>query len=114
MFTLLMAPPTSRVRTGAVSAAFIATVALGATFGVSTSANGASTFKPTRFDDPAPGSCLPRDCSLREAVIAANAAGGSTIVLKAGIYSLARKGVDANAPNPKIGDLDIRAGMTIN
>jgi hypothetical protein len=32
----------------------------------------ADTFKPTRFDDPAPGKCKPSDCSLREAFRTAN------------------------------------------
>lgn len=32
----------------------------------------ASTFEVTRHDDPAPGQCKPNDCSLREAVLAAN------------------------------------------
>lgn len=32
----------------------------------------ADTFEVTRHDDPAPGECRPSDCSLREAVLAAN------------------------------------------
>ncbi len=32
-----------------------------------------ATFKPTRTDDPAPGECKRTDCSLREAVLAADA-----------------------------------------
>ena len=31
----------------------------------------ADDFVPTRYDDPAPGPCLPVDCSLREAILAA-------------------------------------------
>jgi CSLREA domain-containing protein len=41
----------------------------------------AADFTVTRGDDPAPGACAPGDCSLREAVNAANAAGGDDRVL---------------------------------
>ena len=51
----------------------------------------AATFSPTRFDDPPPDGCLPTDCSLREAVLAANAApGADRIALQAGDYALTR------------------------
>jgi len=33
----------------------------------------ATTFTVTRTDDPSPDDCLPGDCSLREATLAANA-----------------------------------------
>jgi CSLREA domain-containing protein len=36
-------------------------------------AEGGVTYTVTRLDDPTPDGCLPTDCSLREAVIAANA-----------------------------------------
>lgn len=50
---------------------------------------GAATFNVTRFDDPIPDGCIARDCSLREAVIAANmTAIEDTILLQAGIYDL--------------------------
>ena len=49
----------------------------------------ADTFRPTRLDDPAPGKCKPDDCSLREAVKAANQdLDQDTIVLKAETYEL--------------------------
>jgi hypothetical protein len=48
----------------------------------SASATG-GTFIVTRLDDPAPNGCQPSDCSLREAVVAANAAGGGTITFQA-------------------------------
>lgn len=38
-----------------------------------TQAKGGTTYTVTRLDDPTPDTCLPADCSLREAVIAANA-----------------------------------------
>jgi CSLREA domain-containing protein len=52
----------------------------------------AKTYAPTRTDDPAPGKCKPGNCSLREAVNAANAhAGEDTIVLRRGAtYKLTR------------------------
>ena len=49
----------------------------------------ADTFKPTRFDDPAPGKCKPSDCSLREAFLAANALDGhDAIRLDRGRYRI--------------------------
>ena len=68
----------------------------------------AKTYHPTRTDDPAPNGCKKRDCSLREAVIAANASGGGTIVLRRGkLYVLTRKGAGENAA--LTGDLDLHA-----
>ena len=52
----------------------LAAVALLAT----ASAASADTYHPTRTDDPAPNGCKPKDCSLREAVIASNANPRST------------------------------------
>jgi CSLREA domain-containing protein len=49
----------------------------------------ADTFKPTRFDDPAPNKCKPHDCSLREAIRAADKdPSHSTILLGKGTYKL--------------------------
>lgn len=67
----------------------------------------------TRFDDPDPDSCLPEDCSLREAVRAANASPGHDLVaLGTGTYTLtlAAMNGDSNAAN---GDLDITDDVTI-
>ena len=51
-------------------------------------AEAAETYEPTRFDDPAPGMCLPADCSLREALGAANSdSDADTIILRAGTYT---------------------------
>lgn len=69
------------------------------------------TYRPTRLDDPAPNGCKPRNCSLREAVLAANAhAGRDTIVLGRGTYRLTRAGDDATG---HVGDLDVTEGLTI-
>src|SRR5262245_26144751 len=49
----------------------------------------ADDFVVTRYDDPIPGSCLPTDCSLREAALAANSsASADRILLSAGTYLL--------------------------
>lgn len=50
----------------------------------------ADTFTPTRLDDPAPpNKCKPDDCSLREALRAANNKGGrDTVTLGEGTYEL--------------------------
>jgi CSLREA domain-containing protein len=49
----------------------------------------ASTLNVTRFDDPPVGSCDPGDCSLREAVLAAEAtAAADLVLLDVGTYTL--------------------------
>ncbi len=95
------------VRSGAILAA-VSSVLLGA------SSAGAASFTVSRTDDPVPGACAVGDCSLREAVNAANAAPGSTITVPAGTYTLTIPGGDDAATNPNIGDLDMLAAMTIN
>ena len=67
----------------------------------------------TRFDDPTPNSCEPGDCSLREAIIAANAANGrDTIVLSPGTYTLSIAGTDEDAGTA--GDLDIAGDLALS
>ncbi len=70
----------------------------------------AVTYRPTRTDDPKPNGCKAKDCSLREAVIAANASGTpATILLRPGKrYVLTRRGAGENAA--LTGDLDITSG----
>jgi len=69
------------------------------------------TYRPTRFNDPNPGPCKPKDCSLREAVLAANAnPGRDTILLRPGTYKLTRDGIDDDA---MVGDLDVRDHILI-
>lgn len=72
----------------------------------------AASFTVTRFDDPVPNGCLAQDCSLREAVIAANATtAADSIVLGAGTYSLTRAcTVDAATCL----DLDVTRPLTIS
>jgi len=93
-----------RIRTGVALAASVALVA-------AVNAH-AATFTVTRLDDPAPAAC-DSDCSLREAVRAANAgSGGDTISIPAGHIRLriaGGPGEDAGAA----GDLDLTKSVTI-
>ena len=95
-----------RPRTSGLLAGCLAGLALLGT----ASAASAVTYRPTRTDDPKPNGCKAKDCSLREAVIAANASGTpATILLRPGKrYVLARKGAGENAA--LTGDLDISSG----
>jgi CSLREA domain-containing protein len=69
---------------------------------------GSTSFTPTRFDDPIPDGCVPTDCSLREAIIAANAASGETLIsLQPGTYTLMIPFVEGSGAQD--GDLDINA-----
>lgn len=69
----------------------------------------AATYEPTRKDDPTPGQCKPNDCSLREALKAANvAANPDTILLGKGTYEMAIPGVGSN-----FGSFDIVYETTI-
>jgi CSLREA domain-containing protein len=67
----------------------------------------------TKTADTADGACN-ADCSLREAIIAANSntpGPPDTIVVPAGAYMLAIAGTDiGTSPNAAIGDLDITSG----
>ena len=75
-------------------------------------ASAATTFTVTRTDDPAPNGCQPSDCSLREAVIAANAgSGGDTIVVPAGHFRLSIPGLGEQ--DAATGDLDLTKSVTI-
>src|SRR3990170_3213880 len=73
----------------------------------------AANFAVTKTADTADGACIPSDCSLREAIIAANASpGADTITLPAAIYILTIAG--ANEDAAATGDLDITGDLTIN
>jgi predicted outer membrane repeat protein len=74
---------------------------------------GATDITVTRLDDPAPAACLPNDCSLREAVITANALpGADRILLPAGTLQLT---IVNTTPNPTVltGDLDLTDDVEI-
>jgi len=71
----------------------------------------ATDLSVTRFDDPVPNGCVPNDCSLREAVMSANAlSGADRIVLAAGIYHLTIPGTSTDA---SLGDLDIESAIEV-
>lgn len=73
-------------------------------------------FPVTKTADTADGAC-DADCSLREAIIAANANGGPDVItLPAGTYNLAIApgGESIVANNAAVGDLDISGELTIN
>jgi CSLREA domain-containing protein len=73
---------------------------------------GAFDFVVTRYDDPAPDGCLAADCSLREAVIAANvAADADRILLSGGTYRLTLAG--SGEGDAATGDLDIKKDLEI-
>ncbi len=66
----------------------------------------------TKTTDTNDGVCSPGDCSLREAVLNANACPGShTINLPAGGYTLTRAGADENLG--QTGDLDVTDDLVI-
>jgi CSLREA domain-containing protein len=67
----------------------------------------AAGFSVTKTTDTNDGACN-ADCSLREAIAAANAAAGAdTITLPAGTYQLTLANVGANEDSNTTGDLDI-------
>jgi hypothetical protein len=74
---------------------------------------GARTFEVTRGSDPVPGACRPNDCSLREAVIAANErAGGDVVELEGG--ETHRIQIDpVGAADPETGDLEVTDKLTV-
>jgi CSLREA domain-containing protein len=72
---------------------------------------GAAVYTVTRTDDTADGTCN-TDCSLREAILAANANHGpDVILLPAGTYTLSLAG--AGEDQGATGDLDLRDDVTI-
>ena len=70
----------------------------------------AATFTVTKTADTNDGACN-SDCSLREAVVAANVAGGAdTIEIPAGYYTITRP---ENDDTSAAGDLDITSNVTL-
>jgi CSLREA domain-containing protein len=69
-------------------------------------------FVVTRYDDPVADGCLAADCSLREAVIAANAANDADrILLSAGVYAISLVGSGENLS--ATGDLNLKKNLEI-
>jgi Ca2+-binding RTX toxin-like protein len=74
-------------------------------------ANAGQTLRVTLAGDPEPDGCKPGDCSLREAIIDANASAGKDIITfdeRITTFHLERHGIDARA-----GDLDISDDLII-
>ena len=78
----------------------------------------AATITVDRTDDTAAASACtaaPNDCSLRGAVVFANANAATTINIPAGLYELSIDGTSESGlcTNPSIGDLDVTMSNTI-
>ena len=75
----------------------------------------AKTYRVTQHADPAPNGCTKHDCSLREAIGAANANPGADIVgLRGGNYKLSRANQGGVGENDnQRGDLDVTDPVTI-
>ena len=97
--------------------ALIVTAALAALAWVGAAPAAADTLVVTKRSDPAPGACTAGDCSLREAVRAANArAGADKVVLPArGPYGLSQSNTapPAGDDTARRGDLDVSDRLTM-
>src|SRR5690606_5196935 len=73
-----------------------------------------AVFLVTRLDDPAPGSCDPGDCSLREAVLAANVAPANADTISVTIPGTIELSIaGASEDSAATGDLDIIGSTNI-
>src|SRR6185369_4575660 len=76
------------------------------------SAAQAAVFIPNKTTDSADGACTPQDCSLREAIIAANQSpGDDVILLHTGTYNLTIPGTAEGFGGT--GDLDILGNLVL-
>jgi CSLREA domain-containing protein len=72
----------------------------------------AAVFIPTKTTDSAGGACTPQDCSLREAILAANQnPGDDVILLHAGTYTLTIPGTGEDLG--ATGDLDVQGNLVL-
>lgn len=69
-----------------------------------------TTYTVSRTDDPIPDGCVPGDCSLREAVIAANSTSGSDTIL---LQPLATYNLLKPGSSDSQGDLDVTGNLDI-
>jgi len=98
----------------AVLAAAVGALLAGAVVLAFASAATANTFTVTKRGDPVPDACKPRDCSLREAVLRANARDGRDVIVlpgRRGAYRLAQAGSGEDAA--ATGDLDVTDGPLV-
>jgi len=96
----------------ASTSAHVKTIGSGAEEAAPASLQSGNTYVVTRTDDPAPDGCVTGDCSLREAIIAANESPGTdAITVPAGTYTLTRAGGDDTG---LLGDLDISESVAIS
>ena len=94
-----------------LSAAVVTAFAIAALSAAGDSARAAATFNVTKAADSGGGAC-DSDCSLREAIVAANQTlGADAVVLPAGSYLLSIAGAGENAA--ATGDLDIAEDLVI-
>ena len=74
----------------------------------------ADEFIVTRTNDPSPDSCQANDCSLREAVIAANnSLGADSITFDSSVTDIQLQISGRNEDDAETGDLDVRGDLTI-
>jgi hypothetical protein len=90
------------------------TVALAMLLALSAQPVRAATLTITRTDDPPPDGCQLGDCSLREAIIAANThAGPDDITIPADTFTLSIPNVNVGENAAAMGDLDITGPLAI-
>jgi hypothetical protein len=90
----------------------VATLVVAWSLAAGAGVSAATSLTVTKKIDVVDGHCNASDCSLRDAIIASNAAVGTdTIVLGTGIYKLTIAG--ANEDNSMTGDLDIKHDVVI-
>ncbi len=97
------------------AAAILGALALICTFSavLAAPAFAGTTFTVTRTDDPLPDSCAQGNCSLREAVLAANASPGlDTVVLQPTTYTLGNQ-PSCGSDDFCQGDLDVTENLDI-
>lgn len=80
---------------------------------IPTQAKGGTTYTVTRLDDPIPDGCLPADCSLREAVIAANATTDTDTIDFALDGTVELSIAPSGANDATTGDLDITESLLL-
>jgi len=81
--------------------------------GLSAALAQARTFEVTRRNDPAPGQCRAHDCSLREAVMAANDRPGADVVELVGGRRHFLQRAPSDPSDPATGDLEVTDELVV-